>query len=172
MFTDDVLDEGTVTASSSAARSGRRLSTGWMVMLVAGLVAAVANWSVLAGAGDRVGVAVLAEAAPAGTAVEALALDLRPVGADAALLGALVTETQLDSIAGGVIRTSVGAGEPLRRSDLGGADAVGLAAMSVPPSTGPARPGARSHPGTAWTSSATGRTGRRRTSSATCPSST
>ncbi len=129
-------DEDTAPAPSrpSPPRRSRlsRLSAGHAVMLLAGLVAAVANFAVLRGHSDRVEVLVAGVDLRAGQTVTADQLETRAVALEGAVLEALLTPAELTG--GEVVATApVAAGSPVRDGDLRAAAAAdGQRRMSLP----------------------------------------
>lgn len=99
-------------------RLGGRVSTGHVVLVVAGLVAGLANYAVLRGADDTVQVLVASRDLAAGEIVEAGLF--RPVraGLDGDLLDRVLRPGDLEAHAGSVIAAAIPAGAPLRPSDL------------------------------------------------------
>lgn len=120
-----------------------RLSTGHVVMLVAALLAAVLNYSVLRAGDDTARVAVALRDLPAGAPVALDALRFAAAGVDEDLLAALVTPERAAEVDGWVATAPIAAGEPLRASDLRRPSAPAeQRAMSVPIDPGHAVAGA------------------------------
>lgn len=110
-----------------------RLSTGHVVMLAAGLLAAVANFAFLRGQAETTAVLVAAGELPAGVAVAVDDLRVVDVEIDAAIADALVPAAQRDGTVGQVTVAPIPAGAPLRAADLRRpASDAGLRRMSVP----------------------------------------
>lgn len=118
--TDTAVQRGPAPPGPPAPRRPpwTRLSAGHVVVVVAGLLAVVLNYSLLRAADDRVRVAVVARPIAAGDALGAGDLRSVEVAADDAVLGTLVPAEELDELAGHVAATALAAGDPLRRSDL------------------------------------------------------
>lgn len=114
-------------------RITRPVSSAHLLMVVAGILAAVANVALLRGADARTTVAVLARDVVPGTPLDAVELRWQDVPADDAVTALLLTRDRLDEVAGQVVTTALAAGTALRRSDLAPAAAPGgLRAMSLP----------------------------------------
>ncbi len=111
----------------------RPLNGGWTLMIAAGLLAAVANYALLAG-GEDPGTAVLAlaEGAPPGTPVGQLQLSPVATGVDDVEAHLLIPAEDLTRLEGTVTLGRLEPGVMLRTSDLGIPDDLGRSAMSVP----------------------------------------
>lgn len=110
-----------------------RVSTGHLLMLLAGAVAAVANYAALAGGEARTAVLVADGAIPAGEPLHPGALSTAEIDAAGPLTEPLVAASERGELDGAVAATRIAAGEPLRRSDVQQAAASdGRRAMSVP----------------------------------------
>lgn len=110
-----------------------RVSTGHLLMLLAGAVAAVANYAALTGGDARTAVLVADAAIGAGEPLDPDALSTAEIEATAPLTEPLVAASERAELDGAVAATRIGAGEPLRRSDVQRAAAPdGRRAMSVP----------------------------------------
>lgn len=117
----------------SAPRQPRRpVNAGWVVMIGAGLIAAVANFAVLTSRGGGVDVAVLAEGVPAGTPVGQLQVQVQQVDLEDPEGYLLAQPAQLDPDGGMVTTTSLEAGVMLRSTDLWIPDDGDLGTISVP----------------------------------------
>lgn len=126
--------EGAVAPARAPRRPlTSRLSTGHLVMIVAGLVAAVGNYALLRGFDGVVTVAVAAVPLDAGQPVDASAFETAEVRIEDDLLGALLQPSQLAAVEGHVVVTPLAAGDPVRRTDLQPPSAPGSQrAMSIP----------------------------------------
>lgn len=125
------------TATSTRSRRRRplagRLSTGHVVMLVAALLAAVLNYSVLRAGDTTARVAVALRDIPAGAPVALDSLRFTAAGVDDDLLATLVSPERAAEVDGWVAAAPIAAGEPLRASDLRRPSAPqDQRAMSVP----------------------------------------
>lgn len=110
-----------------------RVSRGHLVVLFAGLVAAVTNFAVLRGQLDRVRVLVAAEDLHAGQVVTGDLVEARTVRVEGPILDALLGPGDVDGARPLVAATALEAGTPLRGSDLRPvAAADGKRRMSVP----------------------------------------
>lgn len=119
------------------------MSRGHLVVLLAGLVAAVTNFAVLRGQLDRVGVLVAAEDLHAGQLVTGDLVEVRTVRVEGPLLDALLGPGDLEAAGDLVAVTALEAGTPLRGSDLRPVAATeGRRRMSVPVDPGRAAGGA------------------------------
>lgn len=120
-----------------------RLSTGHLLMLLAGIVAVVANYAALRGADDVVAVLVADTAIAAGAPLDVGALSVAEVGAGGSVTDRLVRADQRETLEGMVAVAAVASGDPLRRSDVRAPAAPGRQrAMSVPVGTDHAVAGA------------------------------
>lgn len=121
------------TAPSPPHRLLGRLSTGHLLMLLAGVVAAVANYAALTGGESRTSVLIADAEILAGDPLDAAALSTAEVNPGGSLPERLVAASDRGDFDGAVAATRVEAGEPLRRSDVQDAAAPGgQRAMSVP----------------------------------------
>lgn len=110
-----------------------RLSTGHLLMLLAGVVAAVANYAALTGGEGRTGVLVADAEIAAGDPLDAAALSTAEIDPAGSLAESLVAASERDDLDGAIAASRVEAGEPLRASDVQDAAAPdGQRAMSVP----------------------------------------
>lgn len=110
-----------------------RLSTGHLLMLLAGVVAAVANYAALTGGEGRMSVLVADAEIAAGDPLDAAALSTAAIDPAGSLGDRLVGASERSDLDGAVAATRVETGEPLRRSDVQEAAAPGgQRAMSVP----------------------------------------
>lgn len=110
-----------------------RLSGGHVAMLLAGLVAATANYALLRGDDDTTPVVVAARAVSAGETVTSDLFRTVGVPLDSDLAARVLTPDDLDALAGAVTAAPLVAGDPVRRSDLRPAAAAGgLRRMSIP----------------------------------------
>jgi Flp pilus assembly protein CpaB len=127
----------TGTAASSAPAPPRRplrsrVSTGHLVMIVAGLVAVVTNYALLR-ADDGAAVALARGELPAGEPVSVDAFRLVTVDLDDGVLATLVRPDDLASLEGAVPRVTIPAGALVRHADLRtGSSLDGRRAMSFP----------------------------------------
>ncbi|WP_370324894.1 RcpC/CpaB family pilus assembly protein [Euzebya sp.] len=128
--TSDDVDAAIPDAAPGRAR--RPLHGGWVLMVAAGLIAAVANYALLTGDDPTTAVVVVEVAAPAGTPVEDLAVAARPVPIDDPAANLLVVESQMASLAGTVTTARLEAGTMLRITDLRVPAGEGRGAMSLP----------------------------------------
>ncbi|MBW3620931.1 MAG: hypothetical protein KY461_11845 [Actinobacteria bacterium] len=105
---------------ASRRRIGSRLSTGHVVMIVAGLVAAMANLAVVRAGSATVPVVVARADIPIGVAVTPDLLRTVDARLDADVLATLVTPASVrtGALEGHVTATPVRAGSPLRLTDL------------------------------------------------------
>lgn len=112
---------------------GPRLSGGHLLMIVAALVAVVANYAVLRGADDAVRVAVADRELPAGDPVTADAFGFTELSVDDRLLATLLTPAALAEVEGWVPISTIEAGALMRLSDLQRPSAPrSQRAMSIP----------------------------------------
>lgn len=119
---------------TAAAMGGRRrIHGGWVAMVVAGLVAAVANVALLTDRGPSATVVVIEGNIPPGTPVEALAFHTAELGIDDPGAMNLVTPEQLSGgLTGLVTAGRLGDGSVLRADDLRIPPDDVPAAMSIP----------------------------------------
>ncbi|MBA2317758.1 MAG: hypothetical protein H0V93_08275 [Euzebyales bacterium] len=127
----------TGTAASAPAPPRRplrsRVSTGHLVMIVAGLVAVVTNYALLRGDDDGAAVALARVDLPAGEAVSVDAFRLVNVDLDDGVLATLVRPDDLAGLEGAVPRATIPAGALVRHADLrAGSSLDGRRAMSFP----------------------------------------
>lgn len=124
---------GARAASASPHRLLGRLSTGHLLMLLAGAVAAVANYAVLAGSADRTAVVVADAAIAPGDPLDADVLATVEAPASGPFTDRLVPAAERARVDGAVAAARVEPGEPLRRSDVQQPAAPdGGRAMSLP----------------------------------------
>ncbi len=110
-----------------------RLSTGHLLVVLAAVLAAVANYAVLRAQADTVTVLVATDEVPAGTSAADLPLRTTELRADDDVLATLVTPDRRGELDGMIATTSIGAGTPLRWADLQPRAADGdLRRMSLP----------------------------------------
>lgn len=110
-----------------------RLSTGHVLMVLAGVVAAVANYAALTQGEARTTVLVADTEIAAGDPLEPDALSVAEIDAGGPLADRLVAASERAHLADAVAAARVEPGEPLRRSDVQDAAAPGeQRAMSVP----------------------------------------
>ena len=110
-----------------------RLSAGHLVILLAALVAGVANYAALAARDDSVRVAVAARDLRAGDVVTAGQLAFAELRADPRLLTTLLQPGDVAAVDGHVLKVAARAGELVRAGDLQPqAAAAGQRAMSIP----------------------------------------
>jgi Flp pilus assembly protein CpaB len=131
----DVVDAPAVTAAGppQAATPRRRpVHAGWVLVVAAGLVAAVANAALLTADAPSARVAVVAARAPAGTPVEALRLDVARMPLEDPAAHLLVDPADLPDLAGGVTAAALEPGALLRSTDVRPAAGSGPAAMGLP----------------------------------------
>jgi len=95
-----------------------RVSAGHVLMIVAGLLGAVATLAVLRSADHRVDVLVARAALAPGDVVERDDFRAVRVGADDVKVGALVRAEDVDELVGRVVTTRVGAGRFVARDDV------------------------------------------------------
>lgn len=105
---------------------------GWILMVVCGLLAGLANYTLLRGDGPTETVAVLRADAPPGTPLDDLAIEMVPIDAADDVLATLVTPATFDTLRGTVLGGRTTEGSLLRTSDLRAADDVVAQAMSIP----------------------------------------
>lgn len=130
-------------ARRMAPRRLGRLSTGHVLMLLAGTVAVLANYTVLRGVDETVAVLVADAPIAAGVPLEPGMLAVAEVAAGGALPDRLVAADRRETIRGMVSAAPVTPGDPLRDADLREAAAPdGRRAMSVPVEAGHAAGGA------------------------------
>lgn len=110
----------------------RPLNGGWVLMIGAGLLAAVANYTVLTWDEPTTEVVVLTEGAPAGTAVSDLQYAAERVAIDDPGRHQLTGPSHLPSLTGMVTAIRLEAGVMLRRTDLRVPAGTGLGTMSLP----------------------------------------
>lgn len=114
-------------------RLASRLSAGHLLMLLAALVAVVANYAVLRARDDTVRVAVAAVELRPGLEVRAGDLAFTDVRAEPEVLGTLLEPERLPAVEGWIATAAVPAGELVRASDLHAPSApAAQRAMSVP----------------------------------------
>jgi Flp pilus assembly protein CpaB len=117
-------------------RLASRLSTGHVVMVVAGLVAALANLAVIRSGSETVPVLVAREDIPLGATVTADLLRTVDARLDAGVLATLARpgDVAAGGLDGQVAASTVAAGSPLRRADLRPAatSEPGLRRIAVP----------------------------------------
>lgn len=102
-------------------------------MIVAALLAALLNYSVLRSRDDSVPIAVAAQDIPAGAPVNSDALRFTEARVDEDVLAALLTPERASRVDGWVATGMIAAGEPVRASDLRAPSAPQeQRAMSVP----------------------------------------
>jgi Flp pilus assembly protein CpaB len=113
-----------------------RLSAGHVVMIVAGLMAALANLAVIRSGSETVPVLVAREDIPLGATVTADQLRTVDARLDAGVLATLVLpgDVAAGGLDGQVTATTIPAGSPVRRTDLRPAatSEPGLRRMAVP----------------------------------------
>lgn len=110
---------------------GPRVHRGWLVMVVAGLLAAVGNYMLLTGSAPGVQVAVVAADTPAGTPLPEVAIRYATIDVDDELAEPLVTAAELDAAGESMTRVRLPEGALLRHTDMGAPDTSG-GAMSLP----------------------------------------
>lgn len=132
--TTTTREDATATPAAPRRRIGSRLSTGHVVMIVAGLLAALANVALIRGASDTVVALVAREDLPLGTAVTSSMLRPVDVQLDGATLGTLLRPDDLAAYEGQVTSVAIPAGAPVRLGDLRPAatSEPGLRRISVP----------------------------------------
>jgi Flp pilus assembly protein CpaB len=124
-------DAPTATPQRRAARS--RVSAGHLVMVVAGLLAVLLNYSALRARDDTVRVAIAAWELRAGQTLSAADLAFTDLRAEPALLATLLEPAGLPAVQGWVVTSAVGPGELLRAGDLQPPSApAAQRAMSIP----------------------------------------
>lgn len=110
-----------------------RVSTGHLLMVLAGVVAAVANYAVLTQGDARTAVLIADAEIAAGDPLDPDALSTAEIAPADPLAEPLLVASERDHLDGAVAATRIEAGEPLRRSDVQDpAAADGKRAMSVP----------------------------------------
>jgi pilus assembly protein CpaB len=110
-----------------------RLSTGHLLMLLAGAVAAVANYAVLAGSADRAAVVVADATIVPGDPLDPDALATVEAPASGPLADRVVAAADRSAVEGAVATARIEPGEPLRHSDVQQpAASEGRRAMSLP----------------------------------------
>lgn len=128
-----VRDDPVEQAVPSRRPLRSRLSSGHLVMLLAGLVAMLLNYHVLRGSEEGTPVAVLLHDVTAGEPVPAGALRFVEVTAGEDVLAGLVTRERLPADTDVVAGVDLGAGDVLRLADLQPVAAPGgQRAMSIP----------------------------------------
>lgn len=111
--------DGPTTSGASPRRSlVTRLSIGHVVMILAGLVAILLNLAFLRSASDVTEVIVAATDLPAGLELSAADFTLAEIGDAGSLTTALVPAHSATELYGSILARPIGAGEPLRRSDV------------------------------------------------------
>lgn len=128
----DIDQDIPVAATRRPERIRGPINGGWVVMLLAGLLAGLANLAVLRGDGPTARVAILAEDAAPGTPADALPLRFVPVEAGDDAFDSVVTETVMDALATQVAVQHLPAGTMLRVADLGAPGPAVPHAMSLP----------------------------------------
>jgi Flp pilus assembly protein CpaB len=109
------------------------LSTGHVVMIVAGLVGMLLTLALLRGADDRQPVAVAAHDIAAGDVVTEASFAWEDVRADDDLLANMLEPNDVDQLDGSIATGPIAGGEPISRSDVRDAAApAGLRAVSIP----------------------------------------
>lgn len=118
--TDSRTDSRNDRERSSPSRRplGSRIAAGHVLVVVAGVLAAVTNFAVLRAADDTVRVAVAARDIRPGQRVTADVFALADVRADRATLDGLLGPDDLRRVAGHVAADRVASGELVQRSDL------------------------------------------------------
>ncbi len=132
MISGEVAERPAVEPRLGSRRRLARLSAGHLIMIVAGVLAVVANLALLRSVDTRVPVAVAAHDLPAGAPITPSDLALVRVAAEPAVLGQLLTEQRLSDLQG-VAARSLQTGELVTTGDLvepAGPDR--LRAMSIP----------------------------------------
>ena len=110
-----------------------RVSSGHIVMLLAGVLGVLLTLSVLRAADDTQPVLVAERDLAPGTVVRDAAVRVARVHADDAVLGTLFSAADVDALRGQVVLTAIRAGEPLTRSTVRAADTgVAPRVMSFP----------------------------------------
>lgn len=109
-----------------------RLSTAHVLMIAAGVLAALLNFVLLRSADERIDVAVAAADLRPGDPVDAASFQTVSIPADTAFVDALVRAAHVDRYAGHVAVTHVAAGDPVPRSALRDGPGDGLRSMSIP----------------------------------------
>ena len=123
---------------SRPQRKGRRpfagrLSVGHIIVLVAGLLALLANFAVLRARDDTYRVAVAERDLAAGTVLDEGAFRLVNVSVDPEILVTLISEEGMPALDGRIVTRSIVAGDLVARSDLTSAAApMEKRAMSIP----------------------------------------
>jgi Flp pilus assembly protein CpaB len=119
-LTEPVAVRDEIPAPAAPARRSivSRLSIGHVVMVLAGLVAILLNLAFLRASTDTLNIAVAASSMEAGTVVAADSLTSVEVGDAGKLAQGLLTEESAAALYGSVLARDIGAGEPIRRSDL------------------------------------------------------
>lgn len=126
------LSSGSSPAPARARRH-HRLSSGHVVMVVAGVLGALLTLRVLQSADERVEVLVAGRDVPAGRIVQRADLDVARLRADDALLATLLSADDADAAVGRVATTALRKGEVIAERDLRPPAAPeGRRAMSVP----------------------------------------
>jgi Flp pilus assembly protein CpaB len=129
------------TALDGAARPARaarrsiqsRASMGHVLMIVAGLVGALATLAVLRGADHRVEVIVARHDLAPGTVIEANALRTTKIGADPSAMASFVRADDVQRLLGQVVTTEVPAGRFVAPTDVHRANAgAARRSMSFP----------------------------------------
>jgi Flp pilus assembly protein CpaB len=112
-----------------------RISLGHVVMVVTGLLAFLLVLAILRGDNETVPVATASRDIPAGSTLSRDAVVFVDASvADADLVGALVTDVELDEAlsAGSIARSTIRAGDPIRSGDIGSpTSADGSRAMAI-----------------------------------------
>lgn len=113
---------------------GRRLSGGHLAMLLAGLIAAAANYALLRGDGATVTVLVAARDVTVGEVITAGSIRPASLRIDEDLAARLLRPDEAADYVGAVAAAPLAAGDPVRRSDLrpAAAGTGGLRSMSIP----------------------------------------
>ena len=118
---------------SSSRRLGGRLSAGHLIVLLAGLLALLANFALLRARDDNSRVAVADRDLAAGTVVDVGAFRLVDVSVDPEILKTLITNEAIPALEGRIVTRSIAAGDLVARSDITKAAApLEKRAMSIP----------------------------------------
>ncbi len=124
-----------VPADSTSTRRGIRsqLSVGHWLMIVAGLLAALVNFTVLRAGDNAVRLAVASQGITPGQKVDPDFFQLTKVHAEPEVLGPFLTAEEIDDVVGRVAVRPIAAGALVTESDLSGQGSeTGLRWMSIP----------------------------------------
>lgn len=131
--TTQITGEGTTASSGAPSRRVRGpLNGGWVLMIGAGLLAAIANYAVLTMDAPTAEVVVVDQTAPAGTPVSQLRVSVQRLAITDPSRHGLAVGPQLPALAEMVTAQRLDAGVMLRHSDVRPSAGSESGAMSIP----------------------------------------